>query len=54
MYKPSICKNFVFKKPFQTNVSNGNIFDFSRKLFKKIRAADLLDATHVFVAQHVF
>ena len=36
MHKPSTCKNFVFKKPFQTNVSNGNIFDFPWKHFKKI------------------
>ena len=54
MHKPSTCKNFVFKKPFQTNVSNGNIFDFPWKHFKKISAADHIDATCIFVAQHVF
>lgn len=35
MHKPSTCKNFVFKKLSQTNVSNGNIFDFPWKHFKK-------------------
>ena len=28
MHKPSTCKNFVSKKPIETNVSNENIFDF--------------------------
>ena len=53
MHKPSTCKNFVFKK-LSNECLKRKHFRFSLETFQKNLAADHIDATRIFVAQHVF